>query len=102
MCNLFCAISKLFGSVFFLKLLAELFEVFPDLLLLIFAQERSRTWPPNELLEAIQNVLFNFLATEVPDCIAVLKLPGEIIRVRLKESSGIVGDYALYVATRLR
>ena len=51
-----------------------------DLLLLLLREQRRRAGAPEELLEAVQDVLLQLLATEVPDRVAVLELYHENVR----------------------
>jgi hypothetical protein len=48
-----------------------------DLPLLVLADQRARARPPDELLEAVEDVLLDLVASEVPDRVPVLELPGD-------------------------
>lgn len=64
----------LFCSILLVELPTVLLKVSADVTLLFLGEERSWSWPPEELLESIKNMLLEFLTTEVPDSITVLDL----------------------------
>ena len=72
----------LLRGVLLLELATVLLEVAPDLPLLLLGEECARARAPEELLEAIENVLLELLAPEVPDGVAVLELQSFAISSR--------------------
>lgn len=72
----------LLRGVLLLELATVLLEIAPDLPLLLLGEECARARAPEELLEAIENVLLELLAPEVPDGVAVLELQSFAISSR--------------------
>lgn len=72
----------LLRSVLLLERAAVFPEVAPDLALLLLRKQAARTGPPEELLEAVEDVLLDFLATEVPESIAILELQMSCLSVK--------------------
>ena len=66
------------SSIFLVELSAVLLEVAADLALLLLGEQRARAWPPEELLEAVEDVLLELLSLEVPDGVAVLNLQSNV------------------------
>jgi hypothetical protein len=72
--------DELRGSLTFLQLVllvepASVFaEILADLLLLLFGEECARARAPEELLEAIEDVLLDLFTSEAPNSVPVFKL----------------------------
>lgn len=64
----------LFGSILFVECSAVFFEILPDLALLLLGEQCTRSRTPEELLEAVHDVLLKFLPAEIPYSITVLEL----------------------------
>ena len=69
-----CTDVTLLRRVLLVELPAVLLEGAADLALLLLGEQRPWARTPEELLEAVENVLLELLSTEVPDGVAVLDL----------------------------
>ena len=72
-------------GVLLVELAAELLEVTPDLPLLLLREQCARARAPEELLEAVEDVLLELLSAEVPDRVTVLQLRGVSVRYAFRD-----------------